>query len=66
MIVEIEQTTKSGYYYKNEDMKDFLFNFEIYVKSKQYNDDCKKKVIGLHVSDKVKVWVHKLMKAAST
>ncbi|CAG8769485.1 10470_t:CDS:2 [Cetraspora pellucida] len=39
--------------HENEDMEDFLFDFEMYAESKQWDDDHKKKVVGLHVSDKV-------------
>ncbi|CAG8439960.1 594_t:CDS:2, partial [Scutellospora calospora] len=37
---------------ENEDIEDFIFDFEMYAESKQWDDNRKKKVVSLHVADK--------------
>ncbi|CAG8588643.1 2789_t:CDS:1 [Scutellospora calospora] len=59
--------TKLFYHgYEGEDIEDFLFDFEMYAESKQWDNDRKKKVVGLHVSEGARQWIRELMKATTT
>ncbi|CAG8473604.1 12988_t:CDS:1 [Cetraspora pellucida] len=58
--------TKPFYHCRDdENIEDFLFDFEMYAELKDWIDNRKKKVVDLHVSEKTRVWVCELIKTSN-
>ncbi|CAG8646030.1 3855_t:CDS:1, partial [Ambispora leptoticha] len=63
----VSDSTKPIYHGRdNEDIEEFLEDYEAYGASKDWDEDKMRQVIRLHVSDDLKPWIREQIKAKST
>ncbi|CAG8742318.1 14671_t:CDS:2, partial [Racocetra fulgida] len=63
----IMDKTKPFYHEEEgEDVKGFLLDYDAYATSKDWNDDCKRQVLGLFVDDHLRLWIRSLIKSKTT
>ncbi|CAG8778905.1 24289_t:CDS:1, partial [Racocetra persica] len=65
--MSISDSTKPIYHARDdEDVEEFLEDYEAYSASKDWDEDKMRQVMRLHVSDDLKPWIRKQIKANST